>query len=85
MLIARSSLLLKLQSRFAGGIRQRLDAPVINVTAAIEHNFIDTLGLGALGNGLADIFGSRQVSTLGARLFFALGAAGCLRSLPRHQ
>src|SRR5580700_8763883 len=69
---------LKLQSRFARGIRQRLHAPVIQIPAAVEHNFGDTLGLGPLGDGFADGFGGGDVAArpLFPLGLFALGGAG---------
>src|SRR6266851_5006146 len=53
---------LKLQSCFAGGIGQRLDAPMVNVSAAIEHHLLDPFFLGTGGDGLADEFGAGHVS-----------------------
>ena len=54
---------LKLQTCFAGRIRQRLDAPVIQITAAIKYNFVDTFLLRPLGDLLTYVFSSRKVTT----------------------
>src|SRR5882672_5331156 len=45
---------LKLQTALAGRVGERLDAPVIDVAAAIEHHLLDALGDAALGDLLAD-------------------------------
>src|SRR6266851_1145767 len=60
---------LELQPRFPRRIRERLDAAVILVTAAVEHHFAYSGGLGAFGNGLADDFGSRHVAAALQTLF----------------
>src|SRR5262245_52206226 len=49
---------LELETRFARGVRQRLDAAVILVTRAVERNRLDARLLRALGDALAD-FGRR--------------------------
>ena len=46
---------LELQSGFSRGIGQRLDAAVVQIAAAIEDHFLDSLFLGALGDQLADL------------------------------
>ena len=56
---------LEVEAAFARGVGQRLDAPMIEIAAAVEHDVLDTLLRGALGNQLADHLGSRNV---GARL-----------------
>ena len=56
-------ILLELQSGFAGGIGQRLDPSVIDVAAAVEHDFLDPFGLGALGNAFADVLRRSQVAS----------------------
>ena len=53
---------LELQPRFAGRIGQRLDAAVVQVTAAIENHALDALGDGGLGDGLADFPGLGNVA-----------------------
>src|ERR1044072_3003392 len=45
---------LKLQSSFARGIAERLDAAVVEVAAAIEYDFGDALLDRTLGHELAD-------------------------------
>src|SRR5581483_478797 len=45
----------ELQSALAGGIGERLDAPMVEIAAAIEHHFLDALLGGALGDQLADL------------------------------
>src|ERR1700680_1614651 len=44
---------LELQSCFARGVGQGFDAPVVEVTTAVEHDGVDALVFGALGDGLA--------------------------------
>src|SRR5215470_1318861 len=44
----------KFQSAFAGGIGERLDAPVVQETAAIKDHFLDAGLDGTLGDELAD-------------------------------
>ena len=46
---SRSSFL-RIQAAFAGGIRERLDAPMIEIAAAVEDDFLHALGDGALGD-----------------------------------
>src|SRR5262245_25837071 len=53
--------ILEAQSAFAGGVGQRLDAPVKQITAAIEHDLFDAFGERALGDELADRLGGRDV------------------------
>ncbi len=47
---------LEIQSAFARGVGQRLDAAVIEVAAAVEDHVLDALFLRALGDQLADRF-----------------------------
>src|ERR1700674_1714611 len=47
---------LELQSTLAGGVGERLDAPVIEIAAAIEDDRLHALGDGALGHELAHRF-----------------------------
>src|ERR1700726_2099864 len=53
---------LELYPRFPRRIRERLDAAVVLVPAAVEHYFADSSGLGALGNGFADDLGRGDVA-----------------------
>src|SRR5262249_42368802 len=53
---------LELYPRFPRRIRERLDAAVVLVPAAVEHDFADSGGLGALGNRLADDLGRCDVA-----------------------
>src|SRR5437016_7330246 len=68
---------LKLQSCFARGIGQRLDASMILKAAAVEDHTLDAFFLGALGHQLADGFGGGHVAA------FGLGTLGDARC--RHQ
>src|SRR6185295_11940491 len=52
---------LEVESALTGGVGQRLDAAVIEIAAAIEHDVLDALFLGALGNQLADRLGRVDV------------------------
>src|SRR5262249_20827157 len=62
---------------FPRRIRERFDAAVILVTAAIENHFVDTSRLGTLGHQLADDFGRRYVATaLEALLRLGVDRAG---------
>src|ERR1035438_9065348 len=56
------ALLLKLQAGFAGGVGQCLDAPVVEVAAAIEDHLLDALFHSQLGHCLADFLGRCQVA-----------------------
>src|ERR1700685_2819806 len=53
---------LKLEARFARGIRQRLDAAVIHETGPVECDLADTLGLGALSDRAAHRLGGLDVA-----------------------
>src|SRR5947209_5794267 len=46
---------LEVQAGFAGRFRERLDAPMKNVTAAVEDHVLEALFEGALGNQGADL------------------------------
>src|SRR6266702_619568 len=64
---ALNGMRLKLQSRFASRVGQRLDTAVIEVAAAVEHDFLESLGLGPLGDQLSDHLGPGHVAAaLGA-------------------
>src|SRR5207302_10637283 len=54
---------LEAQPAFARRIRKRLDAPVIEIAAAIEHDFLDAVLHGALRQELADRFRRIDVGT----------------------
>src|SRR5689334_4281281 len=45
---------LEVEAAFTRGIGQRLDASVIEIAAAVEHDVLDSLFLRALGDQLAD-------------------------------
>src|SRR6266851_1628658 len=75
---------LELQPRFPRRIRERLDAAVILVPAAVEHHFADSGGLGALGDGFADHLGCRDVAATLEILFgFFVDRTGGDQSLAR--
>src|SRR5262249_52414336 len=48
------SIRLEAQSALARRVRKRLDAPVIEIAATVEHDFLDTLLHGAFRKKLAD-------------------------------
>src|SRR5689334_7770075 len=54
---------LEAEPALARGIRERLDAPVEQIAAAVEHDFLDTLLHGALGKQLADRLGRVDIRT----------------------
>src|SRR5215813_12049789 len=54
-------LLLEAQSAFARGVRERLDTAVIEIAAAVEHDFLDTLLHRALREQLAHGLGGVDV------------------------
>src|SRR5262245_3100215 len=60
----------KLQPRLPGGIGERADAPVIDVSISVEHDLLDPLLFALLGDGGADL--DRLVLLL-------LAAQGCLQ------
>src|SRR5579884_2108159 len=64
---------LKLQTRLAGRIGERLHAPVVLITAAIENHFRDALLFGALGHLLADQLRAFDVAALAAQILFGRG------------
>src|ERR1700736_5881482 len=55
---------LELQSCLSSGISQSLYSAMVQIAAAIEYNFLDALCLGTLSDQFADLFCSRQVSTV---------------------
>jgi hypothetical protein len=55
--------LLKVESAFTRGIRQRLDASVIKIAAAVEHDVLDAFFLGSLGNQFTDRLSRGDVRT----------------------
>src|SRR5690242_5259382 len=52
---------LEAEPALARSIRKRLDAPVKQIAAAVEHDFLDALLHGALGEQLADRLGRVDV------------------------
>src|SRR5439155_7900250 len=75
-LARRSKLtLLELQSRFSRRVSNGLHAPVINVAAAIEYNFVDPLRFCALSNALADRLRRGDVPAGRARVLLAFRSA----------
>ncbi len=62
---------LEFQSALAGGIGERLDAPMKEKCATVENDLADAGFDGALGDELAD---SRSSGLVGARLETALDA-----------
>src|SRR5277367_5876766 len=56
-IVLSEPLRLELEARFAGGLGQRLDAPVIHEPGTIERDLGDSGGLGALGDRAADRLG----------------------------
>ena len=79
---------LEVEAAFARGVGQRFDAPVIEIAAAVEHDVLDALFLGALGDQLADRLGRVDVGAgLGAfaqRLFERRGGGERLRPCRRR-
>src|ERR1700734_3673188 len=68
---------LELYPRFPRRVGERLDAAVILVPAAVEHYFCHSGSFGAIGNGLADHFGCRDIAaTLEILFCFAIDGAG---------
>src|SRR6266542_1942379 len=65
---------LELQSPFAGAVRDGLHAPVILITAAVEHHLGDTFLFGLRGDQAADRKAARHLA-----LAFDLHAFGCVR------
>jgi hypothetical protein len=55
---------LEIKSTFARRFRQRFDAPVENIAAAIEDHVLDACLEGALGHQLADLACCRNVRTV---------------------
>jgi hypothetical protein len=64
---------LELQSCFPRRVRQGLDTPVIDVSAAIEYDFADSLLLGQFRDLLANALGRSHVAAGDALALFALG------------
>src|SRR6202011_2896601 len=55
--IVPSDLQLELETRFACGLSQRFDAPVIHKAGTVESHLFDTLGRSTLRNGAAYCLG----------------------------
>src|SRR4029079_1010925 len=68
---------LEAQSAFARRIRQRLDAPVIEILTAIEHHFLDALLHRAFRQQLADGLGRIDVGARVAALAHGLFQRRC--------
>src|ERR1700733_7640904 len=60
--ICLQTLWLELETRFASGLCQRFDAPVIHETGTVEGDLCNPLGLGALCDCAADSLGSLDVA-----------------------
>src|ERR1700720_3844016 len=60
---------LELYPRFPRRTRERLDAAVVLVPAAVEHYFADSSGFGALGDSFADDLGRGDVAATFEILF----------------
>src|SRR5271168_2179498 len=75
------SFTLELEAAFASGLRQRFDAPVIDITAAIEHDRLQALRQRAFGDLLADNCCRFDVVRLGGFAFLLVrrGDDNCLR------
>src|ERR1700730_11276555 len=73
---------LELYPRFPRRIRERLDAAVVLIPAAVEHYLADSSGFGALGNRFADDLGRGDVAAALEVLFrFFVDRAGGNQSL----
>lgn len=59
---------LKLQSGFAGALRQSLNTAVVEIAAAIEHDVFDAGLPSTLGNQLTDLLGSLNVAAVNAKV-----------------
>src|SRR5207302_2137274 len=69
----------EIQSALAGGFGQRLDAAVVEITAAVEHHVLDAFCRGPLGDQLADRLGGRDVGAVleaAAHVLFHRGCGG---------
>src|SRR5215210_2490397 len=64
--------LLEFQSCFTRGVRHGANAPVIQETAAVEHDALDALLDGTLRDGRADRLGALEVSAADALVERAL-------------
>src|SRR5215472_15613053 len=56
------AIILKLQPCFTRGISQRLNAPVVEVSATVKNHFFDPFFLGPLRDRLADLFRAGHVA-----------------------
>src|SRR5262249_42135898 len=75
---------LELQSCFTRRVGDRFDAPVIDVSAAVENDFGHALRLGRLGDLLADFLGSGEVPAGLLRALLAFVGAGSGDGLAFH-
>src|SRR6202035_2422947 len=74
---------LELYPRFPRRIRERLHPAVVLVPAAVEHDFADPSGFGALRDRFADHFGRRDVAAALQILFrFFVDRTGGHQRLP---
>src|SRR5580692_5948863 len=60
--ICLQTLWLELETRFASGLCQRFDAPVVHETGTVEGDLRDALGLGAFRDGAAHGLGRLDVA-----------------------
>src|SRR5277367_6476824 len=78
--IAYRPFLLELETRFASGLCQRFDAPVVHETGTVERDFGNPLGLGAFRDRAADGLGGLDVAGS-----FQVAAHVLLQGRCRHQ
>src|SRR5258706_4072618 len=65
---------LELQSCFAGGIGQGLDASVVKIAAAVKHHLLNALFLSALRDHLADVLCRAKIAASGLCLLLTLAS-----------
>src|SRR5580700_2391968 len=66
----------KFEAACARGLRQRLDAPVIDIAAPVEHNLLDALGKRALGDLCTHAGRRRDIPRLGRLAFLFVRRRG---------
>ena len=78
---------LEIESGFASSLGQCLDATVIEISAAVEHNLLDALLLRLLCDQLADQLGCLDVAAVGLlfTLFALRGGGGKCRAPSRRR
>src|SRR3569833_1098982 len=75
----------ELEAGFAGGVRQGLDAAVVEVAAAIEDHFLDLGRLATLGDQLADGLGRiLRSAILDRALYVLVEGRGCCQRPARR-